>query len=146
MTGFIPVNEPLLDGNEKKYVEEVGTSNAFFVIDNTIITTPLSGTILPGITRDSIIKLAKDKGYKVEEKRLTIDDVYEASEKGILNEAFASGTAAVISPIGHLTYNGKTIEINENQIGKISQDLYDTLTSIQTGKIADPYEWVVAVN
>lgn len=135
-----------LDGNEKKYIEEVGTSNAFFVIDNTLITSPLSGTILPGITRDSIIKLAKDKGYKVEEKRLLIKEVFEAAEKGILNEAFASGTAAVISPIGHLTYEGKTIQINNNQIGKISQDLYDTLTSIQTGKIADPYNWVIKVN
>lgn len=135
-----------LDGNEKKYIEEVGTSNAFFVIGQTMFTSPLLGTILPGITRDSIIRLAKDKGYKVEEKRLTVKEVFDAAEKGTLNEAFASGTAAVISPIGHLTYEGKKIEINHNQIGKMSQDLYDTLTSIQTGKTADPYHWVIKVN
>jgi len=135
-----------LDGTEKKYIEEVGTSNAFFVIDDTIITSPLGGTILPGITRDSIIKIAKDKGYKVEERRLSIAEIFEASEKGLLKEAFASGTAAVISPIGKLTYEGKTIEINDNQIGKISQELYDTLTSIQTGKAEDTYGWVVKVN
>ncbi|MFA0816063.1 MAG: branched-chain amino acid aminotransferase [Anaerofustis sp.] len=135
-----------LDGKDKKYIEEIGTSNAFFVIDNEIITTPLVGTILPGITRDSIIRIAKDKGYKVSERLLSIEEIENAYDSNKLNEAFASGTAAVISPIGVLTYKDKKMVINNNEIGKISQELYDSLTSIQTGVVANPYQWVMHIN
>jgi branched-chain amino acid aminotransferase len=134
-----------LDGKEKKYVEEIGTSNAFFVIDGVLYTAPLAGTILPGLTRDSIIRIAKDKGYTVKEEKLAIDKIMQAYKDGKLQEAFASGTAAVISPIGKLSYRDQTIEINNNEIGPIAQTLYDELTSIQTGKIADPYGWVIDI-
>ena len=135
-----------LDSKEKKYIEEIGTSNAFFVIDNTLITTPLEGTVLKGITRDSILTIAKDKGIPVQERKLSIEEVINASENGSLTEAFASGTAAVISPIGKLTYKDKTIVINNDQIGELSQMLYDTLTGIQTGKSDDLYNWIEKVN
>jgi branched-chain amino acid aminotransferase len=135
-----------LDAENKKYIEEVGTSNAFFVIDGTLVTSPLGGTILPGITRNSIIRIAKDNGYKVEERLLPIDEVMEAGKSGALKEAFATGTAAVISPIGSLTYKGDTVIINDNKIGGISQFLYDTLTGIQMGGTADPYGWVEYIN
>ncbi len=135
-----------LDGKENKFVEEIGTSNAFFVIDGEIITTPLIGTILPGITRDSIIKIAKSKGYKVTERLLSIDEIEDAYSNDKLDEAFASGTAAVISPIGILTYKDKKMVINNDEIGKISQELYDGLTSIQTGAAPDIYQWVVPIN
>ncbi|MDR2519625.1 MAG: branched-chain amino acid aminotransferase [Eubacteriaceae bacterium] len=136
-----------LDGKEKKYIEEVGTSNAFFVINGELYTTPLSsGTILPGITRDSVIQIAKDKGLKVNEKALSIEDVFSSAEEGHLDECFASGTAAVVSPIGSLTYRGKTISIAGGNIGEITQDLYNTLTGIQYGRLEDKFGWVEAVN
>ncbi len=131
-----------LDGKERKYVEEVGTSNAFFKIDSRIITAPLEGTILPGITRDTAIRIMREWGFEVDERRLTIDDVFEAEQKGILEEVFATGTAAVISPIGSLTYKGESIEINGMEIGTLTKKLYDTITGIQYGTIEDPYEWV----
>ncbi len=134
-----------LDGVERKYVEEIGTSNAFFVIDDEVITAPLDGTILPGITRDSVIHLLKDEGYKVSERKITIDEVFEAAKTGRLTEVFASGTAAVISPVGELSYMGERIVIHGGAIGPIAQKLYDTLSGIQTGHLADPYGWVVGV-
>jgi branched-chain amino acid aminotransferase len=134
-----------LDGIERRYVEEIGTSNAFFKIDGEIITSPLTGTILPGITRDSVITLLKHWGMKVSEKRLTIDEVYAAHEAGKLEEVFATGTAAVISPVGELCWKDRVISINDSKIGAVSQKLYDTLTGIQTGKSKDEFGWTTEV-
>jgi len=134
-----------LDGIERRYVEEIGTSNAFFVIDDEVITAPLEGTILPGITRDSVIHLLKDWGIKVSERKLAIDEVFKAYDEGRLSEVFASGTAAVISPVGELGWKDRKILINNNQIGPLSQKLYDVLTGIQTGKIEDKFGWIVEV-
>ena len=134
-----------LDAKEGKYVEEIGTSNAFFKIDGELYTAPLEGTILPGITRDSMITVMKDWGYKVNEVRFTIEDVFKASEEGRLEEVFATGTAAVISPVGELYWNDKHIVINNNEIGELSQKLYDELYGIQTGEKADTSGWIVPV-
>lgn len=134
-----------LDGTERKYVEEIGTSNAFFVIDGQVITAPLEGTILPGITRDSVIQLLKDWGITVSERRLTIDEVYEAYDSGKLSEAFASGTAAVISPVGELCWKDRKILIHDGEIGELSQKLYDVLSGIQLGTIEDQFGWTVEV-
>ena len=134
-----------LDGIHRKYVEEIGTSNAFFVIDGEVITAPLEGTILPGITRNSVIQLLRQKGIAVSERKLLIDDVYAAARSGRLTEVFASGTAAVISPVGVLCYNDECVEINHNQVGPISQDMYDTLYGMQTGKQPDTMHWTVEV-
>lgn len=132
-----------LDGIEKKYIEEVGTMNVMFVIDGEVITPELNGSILSGITRMSAIELLKDAGYKVTERKLSIDEVFEAAQNGKLDEAFGTGTAAVISPIGQLEWKDKKIIINNNQIGKIAQKVYDTITGIQSGKIEDKYGWIV---
>ncbi|MDR0851419.1 MAG: branched-chain amino acid aminotransferase [Clostridiales Family XIII bacterium] len=132
-----------LDGNERKYVEEIGTSNAFFVIGGEVFTAPLAGTILPGITRDSVIQLLKDWGIPVREERFTVEDVFRAQEDGRLTEVFASGTAAVISPVGELRWKDQDVIIGENQIGALSQKLYDTITGIQSGKLPDTHNWTV---
>lgn len=134
-----------LDGVERKYIEEVGTMNVFFVIDDEIVTPELQGSILPGVTRMSCIELLKKQGYKVSERRLSIEEVAEAADAGKLKEAFGSGTAAVISPIGELKWDEKVMTINNGEIGTISQHLYDTLTGIQRGKLPDPYGWTVEV-
>ena len=134
-----------LDGVERKYVDEVGTMNVFFVIDNKVITPGLEGSILPGVTRDSCIHLLKDWGYTVEERKLALSEITEANKSGKLNEAFGAGTAAVISPIGTLNNNGEIIEINKGQIGPIAQKLYDTLTGIQWGRISDKYNWTAEI-
>jgi len=134
-----------LDAIERKYVEEIGTSNAFFVIGDEIITSPLTGTILPGITRDSVIQLLKKWGLNIQERRLSIDEVIKAAEEGALKEVFATGTAAVISPVGELLYRGRSIVVNDRQVGELSQKLYDTRDGIQTGKIPDDMGWTMAV-
>lgn len=134
-----------LDAKERKYVEEIGTSNAFFKIDGEIYTSSLEGTILPGITRASMIEVMKEWGYKVNETRFTIDDVFKAGEEGKLEEVFATGTAAVISPVGELSWNGKSMIINNNQIGELSQRLYDELYGIQIGEKEDTRGWIVPV-
>ena len=134
-----------LDAKEGRYVEEIGTSNAFFKIDGELYTAPLEGTILPGITRDSMITVMKDWGYKVNEVRFTIEDVFKAAEEGRLEEVFATGTAAVISPVGELYWNDRHIVINNNEIGELSQKLYDELYGIQTGEKADTRGWIVPV-
>lgn len=134
-----------LDGVERKYIEEVGTMNVFFKIDGKIITPGLSGSILPGVTRNSTIELLKHWGYEVEEGRITIDEVYEAHKNGTLEEIFGTGTAAVISPVGSLNYKGEVITVNNNEIGELSQRLYDTVTGIQTGALEDAYGWIVKV-
>jgi branched-chain amino acid aminotransferase len=134
-----------LDGIEKKYVEEIGASNAFFVIDGEVVTPPAEGTILKGITRDSSIQLLKKWGYKVSERRISIEEVFNACESGKLDEAFATGTAAVISPVGELTWKDKKIVINERKTGEISQKLYDELYGIQTGEIKEEMGWSVEI-
>ncbi|MFR4797678.1 MAG: aminotransferase class IV, partial [Lentihominibacter sp.] len=134
-----------LDGVERKYVEEIGTSNAFFMIGDEIITAPLDGTILPGITRNSVIALLKKKGIKVSERKLAIDEVVDAYKNGQFKEMFASGTAAVISPVGELCYKGDSMIINGGGIGPVAQELYDTLYGIQTGTVKDDMDWTVEV-
>lgn len=134
-----------LDGIERKYVEEIGTSNAFFVIDDEVITAPLSGSILPGITRDSVITLLKDWGIKISERRLTIEEVYEAGESGRLKEVFATGTAAVISPVGEFCWKDKCLVISNSEIGQLSRKIYDTIVGIQNGKVVDKFKWTMEI-
>ncbi len=130
-----------LDGIHRKYVEEVGTMNVMFVVDGEIITPPLEGSVLPGVTRDSCITLLKSFGYVVKEEHITIDTVMEYAKNGRLSEAFGTGTAAVISPIGELNYKGNIQTINDFKIGEITQKVYDTLTAIQWGKEEDTHDW-----
>ena len=132
-----------LDANEKKYVEEVGSMNMFFVIDGEVVTPELVGSILPGITRKSSIELLRAHGYKVSERRVSIDEVIEAQKNGKLNEAFGTGTAAVISPVGMMEYKGTDYVVNGGEMGEITKWLYDTITGIQTGRLPDPFGWVV---
>lgn len=134
-----------LDGMERKYVEEIGTSNAFFLIGDEVVTPPLKGTILPGITRDSVIRLLTDWGYKVSERKITIEEVFKAGEEGTLKEMWATGTAAVISPVGELRWREKNITINNGEIGELSQRLYDYIYGVQTGALEDKYSWTVEV-
>ena len=134
-----------LDGVERKYVEEVGTMNILFKIAGAFYTAPIEGTVLEGVTRDSIIHILKDWGYPVYEQRLSIDDLMKAGHDGTLEEAFGTGTAAVISPVGELAYRGDTVTVNEFQIGEVSQRLYDYLTGIQWGREEDRYGWTVEV-
>ena len=136
-----------LDGIHHKYIDEVGAMNVFFVIDGEIITPTLeNGNILPGVTRDSAIQLLRSWGYKVSERLLSIDEIREAADNGKLDEAFGTGTAAVISPIGELNEAGKVMIINEGKIGPISQRLYNNLTGIQWGTVEDTMGWTVAVD
>ena len=132
-----------LDGVEQKYVEEVGSMNIFFVIDGKIVTPALTGSVLPGITRKSAIEVCKKRGYEVEERKISIEEVAKAYDDGKLDEVFGTGTAAVISPVGHLKWNDKIMTINDNKIGPVSQMLYDTMTGIQWGTIPDEFGWVV---
>ncbi|MGB4186866.1 MAG: branched-chain amino acid aminotransferase, partial [Limnochordia bacterium] len=134
-----------LDGVERKYVEEVGTMNVFFNIGGRLITPELNGSILPGVTRDSILQLLRSWQVPAEERRLSIDEVFQAHDEGKLIEAFGCGTAAVVTPIGRLEYEGQVIEIGGGKPGELTQKLYDTLTGIQTGKLPDPFGWVVKV-
>ncbi|MDY6064705.1 MAG: branched-chain amino acid aminotransferase [Finegoldia sp.] len=134
-----------LDGVHRNYVEEVGSMNVMFLIDGKVVTAPLEGTVLPGITRDSIITLLKDFGYEVEERKLSIDELMDAGKSGKLEEAWGTGTAAVISPIGQLYYKGEEVEINDFETGKLTRKLYDTLTDIQWGRSEDPHDWRVEV-
>lgn len=134
-----------LDGVERKYIEEVGAMNIFFVIDGVAVTPMLQGSILSGITRKSCIEIMQSWGMKVEERRISIDEVVDAYHSGKLDEVFGTGTAAVISPVGHLRYGDMVMTINDNKIGKISQRLYDELTGIQWGKIEDKFGWIVPV-
>ena len=130
-----------LDGVERKYVEEVGSMNVMFEINDTIITAPTEGTVLPGVTRDSILHILRDWGYKVEERHLAIDDLMKAGHDGTLQEAWGTGTAAVISPIGELYYKGDVVQINDFKTGDLTQKIYDTLTGIQWGDLEDTYGW-----
>ena len=130
-----------LDAKDKKYVEEVGSMNMFFVIKGEVVTPALVGSILPGITRKSCLQVLRDKGYPVSERRISIDEVVEASENGTLDEAFGTGTAAVISPVGLIRYKDKDYVINGGKMGEITKMLYDTITGIQYGKLEDVYGW-----
>ncbi|MBI5583593.1 MAG: branched-chain amino acid aminotransferase [Deltaproteobacteria bacterium] len=134
-----------LDAAEHKYVEEVGTSNIFFQIDDELMTPPLAGTILPGVTRDSVLMLAREWGIKVNEKPITIDEVIKAAEDGRLKEMFATGTAAVISPVGEIGYQERVIPVADGKTGPLAQRLYDEITGIQYGQKKDPYGWVVKI-
>lgn len=130
-----------LDGVHRKYVEEVGTMNVMFLINDTVVTAKCDGSVLPGVTRDSILHILKDWGYKVEERDLSIDELMEAGRNGSLKEAWGTGTAAVISPVGELCYKGEQVTINNFKTGELTQKLYDTLTGIQWGKLEDKYNW-----
>lgn len=132
-----------LDGVEHKYVEEVGSMNMMFKIAGRIVTPMLNGSILAGITRDSIMTLARDMGVEVEERRVAIKEVFDAAEDGTLEEAFGTGTAAVVSPVNSLCMDGKVIRIGDGSIGPLTQKLYDTLTGIQYGRLPDPHNWIV---
>ena len=135
-----------LDGVNLEFVDEVGAMNIMFVIDNEIITPSLlTGSVLPGITRKSAIEVCKSKGYKVTERKISIDEIAEAYNAGKIQEIFGTGTAAVISPVGHLKWGDMIMTINNNEIGEISQMLYDTLTGIQFGKLPDEFGWVFPV-
>ena len=134
-----------LDGVERKYIEEVGAMNIFFKINGTVITPELNGSILPGITRNSVLELCRRWGYPVEERKISADELIEAQRNGTLEECWGTGTAAVISPVGKLRYVDEVMTINGGNIGELSQKLYDTITGIQTGKLEDPRGWRVTV-
>ncbi len=131
-----------LDGVHQEYVEEVGSMNIFFVIDGELVTPELNGSILPGITRKSLITLAADLGINVVEERIHIDDVEKGIKDGSITEVFGAGTAAVVSPVGIMNIHGTDYRINGNHIGEVTQKLYDNLTGIQTCRLEDKHGWV----
>ncbi len=130
-----------LDAVTRKYVEEVGTSNIFFVIGDELITPPLRGTILPGVTRDSVLQIARSWGLNVSERPLSMDEILSACSKGTMKEAFASGTAAIVSPIGQLCYRDREYPINEGETGSLTEKLYREILEIQYGEKDDPFGW-----
>ncbi len=135
-----------LDGVEQKYIEEVGAMNVMFKIGGKIVTPSLAkGTVLPGITRKSALEVLRSWGYEIEERDISVDELIAAAEDGTLEEAWGTGTAAVISPIGQIIYEDKAHTINRFEIGGLTQKLYDTITGIQWGKLDDPFGWVVPV-
>ena len=134
-----------LDGVERKYIEEVGAMNVMFKINGEVVTPMLAGSILPGITRKSILELLRKEGIPAVERLISIDELVEAMEKGTLQEAWGCGTAAVVSPIGELCYNGKKYAVNGGKIGELTQHLYDTLTGIQWGKVEDTFGWTYSL-
>lgn len=130
-----------LDAKDRTFVEEVGTSNIFFVMDGALVTPALTDSILRGVTRDTVITLAKEFGIPVQERTLSINEVMEAGGNGRLTEVFASGTAAVISPVGLIHHNGATVELDQTSMGPVAQRFYDTITGIHHGTIADTHGW-----
>jgi len=130
-----------LDAVEHKYVEEVGAMNIFFRIDGTIVTPDLRGTILPGITRESVITLLQEEGHRIEQRRIEISEVVQAIQDGSLDEAFGAGTAAIIAPVGRLNFRDQSLTVNDNQAGPVTRWLYDQLTGIQLGEIPDRHNW-----
>jgi branched-chain amino acid aminotransferase len=132
-----------LDGVHRKYIEEVGSMNVFFKINGTVYTPALNGSILDGITRSSTIQLLQHWGIPVVERRISIDELYEAGKNGSLEEAFGTGTAAVISPIGEFMWQGEKLVVQDGQTGPLSKKLYDTMTGIQTGAVPDPFDWMI---
>jgi branched-chain amino acid aminotransferase len=135
-----------LDAVERKYVEEVGTSNIFFRIGDELITSPLTGSILPGVTRDSVIQMARSWGMQVSERPLSMDEILAALTKGTLREAFASGTAAIVSPVGQMFYKGTDHIINEGKIGSLTERLYNEILQIQYGEKEDPFGWRIRIH
>ncbi len=134
-----------LDGVEQKYLEEVGSMNIFFVINDEIITPELNGSILPGITRKTVIELARHWNEKVSERKISIDELMQAHAAGKLQEVFGAGTAAVISPVGQVKYNDQVITVNDNRTGPVAKKYYEAITDIQYGKADDPMGWIVPV-
>lgn len=134
-----------LDGVHRKYIEEVGAMNIFFKIDGKIVTPALNGSILPGVTRDSVISLCKKWGLPVEERKIDITEIKKAFDDGTLEEVFGSGTAAVISPVGQLRWENNIMQVKDGGIGEYSQKIYDTITGIQLGKLEDTLHWTVEV-
>jgi branched-chain amino acid aminotransferase len=134
-----------LDGVERRYVEEVGSMNIFFVIAGELVTPALQGSILPGITRDSVLALGRRWGLKVSERRIAIDEVLQAAEQGTLEEVFGSGTAAVISPVGLIRCGDQEITVGGGKVGPLAKRFYQTITDIQYGRAEDPMGWVVPV-
>ena len=135
-----------LDGVERKYVEEGGGMNVMFKINGTVVTPALTGSILRGVTRKSAIELLKSWGVPVEERLLSVDELFDAAASGTLEEAWCIGTAAVISPIGELSWGDRDYKVNDNKIGALSQKLYDELTGIQWGTKPDPFGWVCPID
>lgn len=135
-----------LDGVEQKYVEEVGSMNMMFAYGNKVVTPALNGSILPGITRDSVLKLAAQLGYETYEGKLDINEIFADAKSGKLTEAFGTGTAAVISPVGYLCMKDEKITIGDGNIGSVAQKLYDTLTGIQYGRIEDTNNWITKLD
>jgi branched-chain amino acid aminotransferase len=131
-----------LDAIERKYVEEVGTMNLFLVLDDALVTPPLGGTILPGVTRDSVLTIARDKGLRVEERAVSIDEVLDGAGTGRLTEAFGTGTAVVISPISALVYQGREYPIGNQQSGPVALALYQDLYAAQHGKAPAYLPWL----
>lgn len=134
-----------LDGVHRRYLDEVGTMNIMVRIDDEVITPPLSGTILPGVTRDSALTLLREWGVQVSERQVAIDEVVEAAHRGTLREVWGTGTAAVISPVGELGYSGESVVINERRIGELTQRLYDAITDIQYARVPDTHGWLTPV-
>jgi branched-chain amino acid aminotransferase len=134
-----------LDGVHRTYIEEVGTMNIMMKIGDEVITPPLGGTILAGVTRDSVLALTREWGLRVAERPVTIDEVIEAAHRGTLEEVWGTGTAAVISPVGELAYAGERVVVNGGRIGPLTQRLYDTIVGIQYGAVADTRGWTVPV-
>ena len=134
------------DGVEQNYVEEVGSMNILFVIDNEIVTPMLNGSILSGVTRDSVLALAKHWGMRAVERKISIDEVFAAHGNGRLSEIFGSGTAAVISPVGELKYEEKSISLGQGKAGPVAQRLFDAIMAIQYGRAEDPMGWIEKVD
>ncbi len=132
-----------LDAREKKYVEEVGSMNMVFLYDDKIITSPLKGTVLDGITRRSALKLLADRGYQIEERALSVDEVMEGAANGRLKEAFGTGTAVVISPVGSFCYQDHCVQLGNGETGELTMKLYQELTDIQYGRKPDKHDWVI---
>ena len=131
-----------LDGRERRYIEEVGAMNMFFAYGTHVVTAALNGSILSGVTRDSVLKLAPTLGFTVEERQIDVNDLMADIRSGKVTEAFGSGTAAVISPVGKLCYKDECLQLTGGKVGEVTQRLYDTLTGIQTGKLKDEFGWV----
>ena len=130
-----------LDGQEGRYVDEVGTMNIFFVINDTLVTAPLKGAVLDGITRRSVIALSKDFGLAVEERLISIDEILDGADSGVLKESFGTGTAAVLSPVGEIHHHDRTVLINQGKTGPWAKRFREAIMSIQYGQVDDIYSW-----
>ncbi len=130
-----------LDALERRYVEEVGTMNIFFKIDGEVVTSPLTGSILPGITRDSVLRLLAHWGIPTQERRLSIDEIFEAGKEGALEEVFGSGTAAIVTPVKEIAYKGDRLTVGDGSTGPLARRLYETILAIQYGEGDDPFGW-----